>query len=112
MIRVKVPVKIVSVANLREPWQAKHRRSKEHREAARWAFVGIKPPLLPLVITITRVGGRKLDDDNLISGCKALRDGIADWLFIDDGSDKLTWRYEQRKEPNAAYAEITVKGIK
>lgn len=40
---------------------------------------------------------RVLDDDNLASGFKATRDGVADWLGVDDGDKRLTWRYAQEK---------------
>lgn len=56
----------------------------------------IPPP--PLLVTITRIGKRKLDDDNLASACKYVRDQVAAEVGIDDGSDQYTWRYEQRVE--------------
>jgi P2-related tail formation protein len=37
-----------------------------------------------------------LDGDNLQSGFKAVRDGVADWLGIDDGSQLVEWEYRQR----------------
>jgi hypothetical protein len=52
---------------------------------------------VPCTITITRLGPRKLDDDNLASSAKHVRDGIADKLGVDDGDDRLTWRYSQEK---------------
>jgi hypothetical protein len=51
-----------------------------------------------------------LDDDNLASGFKAARDGVADWLGIDDGSPRLSWRYGQRKSKPGEYAaEVSVE---
>ena len=61
----------------------------------------------PVTITMTRIAPRTLDDDNLASGFKATRDGIADWLGIDDGSKRLRWVCEQRKGRQYA-AEIVV----
>ena len=49
-----------------------------------------------LVVTLTRIGTRKLDGDNLASGFKAVRDAIAQAFCIDDGSDRWTWQYDQR----------------
>ena len=49
------------------------------------------------VITLTRIAPRPLDSDNLARSFKAIRDGIADALKINDGSKRLTWNYEQRK---------------
>lgn len=56
-----------------------------------------KAPLPPLKITITRIGPRELDGDNLQGACKHVRDGIADWLGINDRSKLLKWEYAQEK---------------
>jgi hypothetical protein len=37
-----------------------------------------------------------LDGDNLQSGFKAVRDGVADWLGVDDGDKRIDWQYGQR----------------
>jgi hypothetical protein len=54
-----------------------------------------------LAITLTRVfvgHGRSLDDDNLRATFKHVRDGIADWLGVDDSArSNIEWRYEQRR---------------
>ena len=57
---------------------------------------GQQIPTVPLLVTITRVGPRRLDDDNLAAACKYVRDQIAAVIGIDDGSPLYTWRYEQR----------------
>ena len=49
----------------------------------------------PLTITLTRIGGKRMDDDNCAGGFKNIRDCVAGWLGIDDGDTRLTWRYEQ-----------------
>ena len=67
-------------------------------------------PEPPLTITLTRIGPRTLDDDNLAGGFKHVRDGVADWLGIDDGDKRLTWRYEQRKgAPKEYAAEVRIE---
>jgi hypothetical protein len=53
-------------------------------------------PPLPLLVTITRIGPRRLDDDNLASSCKYVRDQIAAAVGVDDGSDQYTWQYQQK----------------
>ena len=53
---------------------------------------------------IKRGSPRKLDDDNLASGFKAVRDGVADWLGIDDGSPRICWQYAQEKSKAGEYA--------
>ena len=54
------------------------------------------PPAPPCTIVLTRVAPRALDGDNLQSGFKAVRDGVADWLGVDDGSRLVEWEYRQR----------------
>lgn len=56
-----------------------------------------KAPEPPMVITITRLGPRELDDDNLAGSAKHLRDGIADWLGVNDRDKRLKWVYVQEK---------------
>lgn len=53
----------------------------------------------PLAIWIERHGPRELDGDNFISGCKELRDSIAEILGRkgDSESDGLTFKYSQKK---------------
>jgi hypothetical protein len=50
-----------------------------------------------------------LDGDNLQSGFKAVRDGVADWLGVDDGSGLIDWQYCQRSSgPKVYKVEIEV----
>lgn len=44
-----------------------------------------------------------LDDDNLRSAFKAIRDGIADALRIDDGDRRIAFEYAQRRAPKGVY---------
>lgn len=115
MIRVLLPIKIISEANMRCHWREKSARVKTHRNTARllMAVEGGPAPTSPgVVITLTRIAPRELDDDNLASGFKACRDGVADWLGIDDGSKRLQWRYEQRKgKPGQYAAEVHVDEV-
>lgn len=54
-------------------------------------------PELPLVVTITRVAPRRLDDDNATRACKAIRDQLAELLGVDDGNPAVKWVIEQRR---------------
>ena len=105
----RLPIRIVSVANAREHWSAKAKRAKDHRFTAYMAtrawLRGRKLPR-PIEVTLTRLAPRKLDGDNLQSAFKALRDGVADALAIDDGSAEATWLYEQRVGKPREYAAI------
>lgn len=103
-IVLTLPMRLVSTLNQREHWSKK---AKRHREQRSLVAMAVRPRLmmaLPLlhaartsgvVVTITRIGKRKLDGDNLQGSAKAVRDSIADALEIDDGDDRITWRYEQ-----------------
>lgn len=67
-------------------------------------------PKPPLVVLITRIGPRKLDDDNLASACKYVRDEIARIIGLDDGSPLYTWQYAQRTGKYGVDIEIMVRG--
>lgn len=50
-----------------------------------------------------------MDDDNLAISAKALRDGIAEALGVDDGDKNLiTWEYDQ-KLGKAYGVEVEIK---
>ncbi|MFK3647926.1 hypothetical protein ACI2IY_05740 [Lysobacter enzymogenes] len=101
-----LPLRIVSEANKREHWRYRQRRSKACRSAAVAVPNGIA---LPCAVHLTRIAPRKLDDDNLQSGFKALRDGIADRLGIKDNDPRVTWSYDQeRGKPHEYAARITI----
>jgi hypothetical protein len=52
-------------------------------------------------VLLTRVGPTNgLDDDNLASALKAVRDEVAKWLGVDDRDRlKVRYRYAQRRGP-------------
>lgn len=112
-IAVQYAERIESEANGREHWRAKSSRVKRHRLTA-WAELRKveRPAFLgPVQITLTRIAPLTLDDDNLASGFKATRDGVADWLGVDDGDKRLTWRYQQeRGAPKTYQVRIEVQG--
>lgn len=96
----ELPLRIESVANLREHWSKRARRAKAHKLAA--LAVPVHP--LPCVVTLIRVGPRQLDGDNLQGGFKALRDGIAARLGVDDADPRVRWEYGQEKGKPKQYA--------
>jgi len=110
-VRIHVPIRLPSLPNTRQCWQATASLKKKQRRATRLALYGEDIPPLPLVITITRVGRRKLDDDNLASACKYIRDEIATIVGIDDGSPLYTWRYEQRVGEYGVDVEIVGREV-
>ncbi len=96
---VTIPMRLVSLTNQREHWAVKARRAKSQRMTTRF-IIDHGPEMLAtgmFLVTLTRVAPRELDDDNLRAACKSVRDGVADWLGIDDGDTRIEWRYEQAK---------------
>ena len=113
MLTISIPIKLVSVANLRMHWAVKAKLAKSHRSRV-GAFLRHEapiPPTTPLTVVLTRIAPRRLDSDNLASAFKACRDGIADWLEVDDGNQGIQWVYEQRAGGPKVYA-IEVEVIK
>lgn len=90
-------LKTVNEGNTRSRWRDRARRAKHQRLFARSrTALAVKGVKLPIVVHMCRVGARKLDSDGVPSALKAVRDGIADALGIDDGRDDLiTWEYSQ-----------------
>jgi hypothetical protein len=95
-VKFTIPIKLPSLANLRVG-KGIIRIKRGQREATHYCMVGKVIPPMPLVVTIVRVGPRTLDDDNLASACKHVRDQIAAEVGVDDGSPQYTWVYKQRK---------------
>ena len=115
-VEIVLPIPTKSTANLREHHHAKARRVKMERSTTSdWLRIVHGHPLLATTgwwfdITLTRLGGRGLDDDNLANAGKAVRDGVADWLGIDDGDKRLTWTYTQ--EPGGPIGvRIRIEGV-
>lgn len=94
-----IPIRVRSL-NTREHPQVKARRVAHERGVTRLAMFApcaqyrTRPPE-QLTITLTRVGPRRMDDDNSCGALKAVRDGVADALGIEDGDPRLTWEYRQ-----------------
>ena len=109
-MRFQIPIRLPSLANTRMNWRAMAHLKGKQKVATLVCMAGLVIPPLPLVITITRIGPRKLDDDNLASACKYIRDKIADMVGVDDGSSLYTWRYEQEVGKYSVDVEIVTRG--
>ncbi len=123
MITAILPIRLVSVANLREHWAKKAKRTKEHRKLAEMALRrethkcwehkdghirsdASKVFLRELVIRLTRVAPRALDGDNCQSAFKGVRDGVADALTVADNHPNIRWEYAQQKGRPKEYAVL------
>jgi hypothetical protein len=100
------PIRLTGSQNVREHWRARAKRVKKERSTAEVACQVFleRPKQWPVTVRLTRIGPRKLDSDNVAGACKATRDGVADWLRVDDGDEsKVRWEYSQCKSA-ASYA--------
>lgn len=104
-IRVWVPVEVVSEANQGTAgnWHGKWSRGKTQQRIV-GAVLGmfVKPcPEPPLVVTMTRIGGKQMDTDNLAGSFKAVRDAVARFLGIDDRhAARVRYDCQQRTRKN------------
>ncbi len=104
--RVEYPLRVVSESNARGHWGGRAGRTKDARGLAQMilrSHLGAAPLDLPLVVSLTRIAPRALDDDNLRGALKATRDGIADYLDVDDRSPLVTWDYAQERGPKRTH---------
>ncbi len=118
MITIKLPIPTVSLLNSREHWSKKARRASDQRYTTR-LYLKNNHPEFPftinesskIIVKITRIGKRKLDSDNLAGSQKHIRDGIADYIGIDDGSSQFDWQYDQiidNKDSGNSIVQINV----
>ena len=122
-VRAEVPgLPLPSLANLRATWEkaaavAAARKAFYHVEVfgprlagVQGCLVGVPVPPLPLVVTITRVAPRRLDDDNAVAAAKGVRDSVAAWVAVDDRRDDLV-RYVVRQERGAPAVRVEVRTV-
>lgn len=89
------PLRLASEANA----GGTRRAAIARKSAVKAAVAGAMPAMtfpLPAVVTLTRLGGKSLDGDNLQRAMKAVRDVVAKWLGCDDADKRIRWRYRQR----------------
>lgn len=112
MLRVVIErLRLPSLPNTRMYWRALAALTGKQKKRVARAMKGAEIPPAPLIVTITRSGPRKLDDDNLQGACKYVRDQIAREVGVDDGSDIYTWIYKQVIGSYAVTVEIMSRDI-
>ena len=102
-VTIDFPMTLPSVANARLHWAAKARLVKSQRASTTLMLhanqVGQQLRIVRkgerLRVLLVRVGPRKLDDDNLSSAFKAVRDSVAAYFGIDDGDERIKFNYGQ-----------------
>ena len=114
-MKIVIPsLRTYSIANERVHWRVRAKRAKEQREAttealfcADWEPWTLLLSSMPWDVTLTRVGPRELDTDNLAISCKHVRDSFAAFSEVDDNrADLIAYSYKQRKGPYAVEIEI------
>lgn len=130
MIAFTIPIRTSSKLNQRLHHYARASVAKKERGEAKICALS-ELNLLPskhclfhadkeVTITMTRVGPRELDDDNVQGALKSIRDGIADALAVAAGTDnagrgndnekRMKWVYCQRNDGAGVYAvEVVIK---
>ena len=112
MLEVWLYVVVKNESNLRDRWGAV-KRAKCHRGATRLGvtaalrrgtrpWVSVPHSDLPagVVVLLTRTysgRGRAMDSDGVARSLKAVRDGVADALGVDDGDVRVTWVTTQER---------------
>lgn len=83
--------------------------AKRLTDAAIPPVLGLMP--LPVLVTLTRIGGTKrMDDDGLKTAMKFVRDRIAAALGVDDGdTEKVRFRVKQRSGYGKARVMVRVE---
>lgn len=112
LVALTAPMVTVSENNMRDHWAVKARRVKEQRTYINGLLADqIGPITKPVgaVVHLRRIGPRILDDDNLRGSLKAVRDGVSDWLGVDDGKKCLEWHYSQATGKHAVEVAAAVE---
>ncbi len=95
--------RLASQSNSREHWAKTYKNKKTQHHIAALGMQGLDPVALlgsELRVTLTRIGPRELDDDNLQGAWKFFRDQIAQCIWggrMGQRDGLAEWRYEQAK---------------
>jgi hypothetical protein len=93
-----LPLRTLSEANQGGKLKDKLKRKREQKIVTHGLLWQWKPMLgVPATVKFTRIGPRKLDDDNLRSSMKVIRDTVAKLVGVDDGDARYTWEYAQEQ---------------
>jgi hypothetical protein len=115
--KFELDLKTVSEANSSEHWSKSSKRHNFQQLLIARAFASLDSPIeLPCTVNLTRLSPRELDDDNLRTAFKWIRDEIADQLLpeqlkyytdkkgklrakkgVSDNDPRITWSYSQNK---------------
>lgn len=107
---ITIPIQTIGGMNARDnKWGQRSRRVKGERQATAWMLARHERPAIPCTVRLTRVApSNGLDDDNLVSSLKGVRDQIAVWLDVNDRSDAVRYFYAQRRGAQKEWA-VTIE---
>lgn len=57
--------------------------------------VGLRPPPLPLVVRLVRLGPQPFDFVNNVGSLKAVQDAVAAYLGVTDRDPRVVWGFDQ-----------------
>jgi len=108
---------VVSESNICQHWTKKRKRRIVQDQIIRWEWkiANFHHNIIvnqPYTIVFTRLSRRRMDDDNLVSAFKAIRDTIADLLIpgkakgVADGDKRLKFIYNQHPGPKGIKIQI------
>lgn len=105
-LSMTLPIEVLSQQNLKSQWTARFRFAKDQRknlDSWMWGMsLSASGSAFPgrWRVTLVRLGcPQAMDQDNLAVAFKAIRDGIAFWLGVDDQESKdLAWYYGQESD--------------
>lgn len=130
-VGVVLPIQTKSLLNVRWHWARKAKLAAQQRGLVLMALRAplapfrlpaakpvpktrprgpVAPALALLEVMLVRIAPRALDDDNLRGALKAVRDGAADALGVDDRDPRVAWRYDQwRGEPRQYAVSVSLR---
>lgn len=101
VLAVEAPIHTFSEANQHQHWSQRYRQSGDQRPVVAMVMhahanaggIRVQPPC---TVQLTRLAPTSLDSgDNEAMALKHVRDGVADWLRVDDRDSRVTWVYGQ-----------------
>jgi hypothetical protein len=114
LVGLELELKVPSVSNRRVNYHQAIADKGRQQDATRAALDELleRPPL-PVLVILTRVSARRLDDDNLAGAFKAIRDTVARWIHgleervprLVDGRPVLTAKGVAMTRPHAPDGE-------
>lgn len=100
-IVVPIPgLRVISEQNQREHWAKAKRRHGQQQLAVRIALTAVSDADRKAIreaksvrVSFIRLGGRRMDQSNLVGGFKWIEDAVSKWAGVDDGSSRWvpTW---------------------